>query len=269
MPGQVAAVLARRRHLGRERGIARPQAHVVPGVRQMHGQRRAPAARSDHADAVRHVPSARSVRDQQPRHVAAVPEQDQRRRRSSRRCRRRADPASSIRRSAARSSRRSIRARRIAFAPTTSANAAAATSVGTASARRTRRSPWRRLCRRGTAARPDRCGRRRPRPRRPPHSIRRRRATPRRRPCPCRRASPRSRVDNPAVRYTLVAPTLPLPTRRRSIPPRALRDEITDRQRADGVADEDGGNHFAALINGALTNQYSAAPAATIGCGRA
>ena len=67
------------------------------------------------------------------------------------------------------------------------------------------------------AATPDRCGRPRPPRLRRPHSLRRRRATPRPRPSPCRPSSRRSPVDSPAVRYTLVAPTLPLPTRRRSI----------------------------------------------------
>ncbi len=64
-----------------------------------------------------------------------------------------------------------------------------------------------------------------------------------------------SAVGSPAVRYTLVAPTLPLPTRAQIDPAGTLVcDEITDGQRADGVADQDGGNHFAALIKGALTN---------------
>ena len=86
-------------------------------------------------------------------------------------------------------------------------------------------------------------------------SLRRRRAAPRPRPCAMSASITAIAVDSPPVRYTLVAPTLPLPTRRRSIPPARLCDEIADRQRAHGVTDQDGGNHCRrSLISGALTS---------------
>ena len=197
--------------------------------------------------------SARSVRDQQAHHVAAMPEEDQHR------DDRRADVdgarpgvihstiGSTIVATIDPSDTKRVRA-------TTAANAAAAISVGIGASTRTRRSRSPRLCRRGTAATPDRCDRPRPPRRRRPRSRRRRQAEPRRRPLPMSATITAIAVGSPAVRYTLAAPTLPLPTRRRSMPPRALRDEIADRQRADGVADQNGGNHGAVLISGALTN---------------
>ena len=50
---QVDGVGAARRHVVDQRAIARPQAHVVTDARQVHGERRAPAAGAEHGDASR------------------------------------------------------------------------------------------------------------------------------------------------------------------------------------------------------------------------
>ena len=47
---QVDGVRAPRAHVGHERGIARPQARVVTDAREVHGERRAPAAGSENRD---------------------------------------------------------------------------------------------------------------------------------------------------------------------------------------------------------------------------
>ena len=60
---QVSAVLAHRGHLAGQDSVAGPQPNVMPGVCQVDGERRAPTPRSDDADALRHAPRARSVRD--------------------------------------------------------------------------------------------------------------------------------------------------------------------------------------------------------------
>ena len=223
---QIHRVRAARRHVFHERAVARPEPHVVADASQVHRQRRAPAAGAEdrHASAsdaalraaVRCRFAARSTferclktmmhrRGDAPRGPRAPG------------CRARTRAAG------ARLTRPPIRARCISSARRPRRRWRAPAESPAASAPRRRRRRSRRLCRRGTGARRDRCGRRSPRAPRPPAAAA---------PVLTRAAShtlaapfamSSTATSTPAVtpdaRITFAAPRLPLPTLRRSIAP--------------------------------------------------